>query len=294
LWQIEALGLTATAVRSRAARGRLYRLYRGVYSLVPPHQLKPPGHWMAAVLACGPGAVLSHRSAAKAHELRGSQRSRIDVTTRAGTRGRRIRGIDAHSAATLTTADITTVGVVPVTSVARTVLDLAAVTDRRTTELVVEQAIVLGSFDLHAFNDVLARNPTHAGVPHVVAVLERFGCSDGAHAEATRTDSALAEAFLALIRSTDLTEPETEQWITLATGDTFRVDFVWRAERLIVETDGRRTHLTPLAFQADRTRDQLLSAAGWRILRFTWDDVHHRRAHTVTTVRAMLAAALIA
>jgi predicted transcriptional regulator of viral defense system len=283
LWQLEPLGLTARAVQSRSERGTLYRLHRGVYALVPPHQLKPEGHWIAAVLACGPGAVLSHRSAASVHGLRASNRSRIDVAIPAGSgRGRRNKRIDTHSGTTLTAADRIERQGIPITSVARTILDLAAVTGSRSTELAIERATQLDKFDLRQLEDVMHRNPNHRGTGIVKQILTDL------KPHSTATDSPLAERFHALIRSRGIKEPLTEQYLTLPTGDTFRVDFMWPDERVVVETDGRDTHLTPQAFQRDRTRDQLLSAHGWRPLRFTHPDVRDRSDHTVATVLALL------
>src|SRR5205085_12535471 len=130
LAQLVDLGLASSTVRERAAENRLHRSHRGVYSLVPRSLLSRQGHWMAAVLACGPGAVLSHRTAAALHELRPTQRANIDVTVPSRSR-RRHPGIDIHRSTTLTAADITIVNGIPCTTVARTMFDLAEVVNRR-------------------------------------------------------------------------------------------------------------------------------------------------------------------
>ena len=130
LAQLVAIGFTASAIHKRASSGRLHRVHQAVYSLAPPELLSRDGRFMAAVLACGPGAVVSHRSAAALHELRATARSGIEVTVpreniRVG------EGVQIHRSRTLTAADVTTVKSIPCTTVARTLLDLAAVLPRR-------------------------------------------------------------------------------------------------------------------------------------------------------------------
>jgi hypothetical protein len=148
----------------------LYRRYRGVYTVVPPSVLSVNGRYLAAVLACGPAAALSHRSAADLHGLRKTNRAPIDVTV-PGRTARRHDGIDLHRSTTLTPADVTIVDAIPVTTVARTVLDLAAVVHRRAVERALDQAAILEDFDLNALNDQPARNPHHPGAPALRAIL---------------------------------------------------------------------------------------------------------------------------
>lgn len=264
LAQLTDLGLTRSTVAKRAAAGRLHRVHRGVYSLAPPELLTRSGRFLAAVLACGPGAVLSHRSAAALHELRRTERAGIDVTI-PGRAGRRHDGIDVHRSQTLTSADTTTVGGIPVTTIARTMFDLAAVVPRRQVERAVDQAEILEAFDAAALEAQLQRNPRCHGANIARAVLEDH------RAGATATWSELEERFLALCRDARVPPPEVNAWVTPADGGpALRVDFLWRGQRLIVETDGHRTHRTRQAFERDRRRDQRLILAGWRVVRVTW------------------------
>jgi predicted transcriptional regulator of viral defense system len=147
--QLADAGLSARAAQARATAGRLHRQYRAVYSLVPRNLLTREGIWLAAVLACGPGAVLSHRSAGALHELRAYGGSKIDVTvpTRAA---RKQPGITIHRSTTLASADIATVRGVPCTSAARTLFDLAEVIDRRGVERAFDQYDAMDLFDLRA------------------------------------------------------------------------------------------------------------------------------------------------
>lgn len=147
LAQIEELGLSARAIRHRAASGRLQRLHHGVYALGRPTS---HGRWMAAVLACGPGAILSHRSAAALWGIAEQIGPVIDVATphRAG---RSRPGIAVHRGADLAAdGDITSRDGIPCTSLARTLLDLAAVAGRRTLERAIDRAEELREFDLGA------------------------------------------------------------------------------------------------------------------------------------------------
>ncbi len=275
------MGLTPSAVRMRVASGRLWRLHRGVYA-VGHRQLSRHGRLMAAVLACGEGAVASHRTAAALHGLRPDNRARIDVSSPAR-RGRGIATIDAHRGDTLRPVDVGLVNGIPCTSVARTLLDLAEVVDRRQVERACEQAEVLRLFDLRALEDVLDHAGGRRGAPLLRAVL-----ADLVDATPTTTRSMLEERFLAMCRRAGLPAPEVNAWIALEDGDGVEADFLWRRQRLIVETDGRDVHLTRAAFESDRVRDGRLLVAGWRVLRIT--DLRLRRAPdgVARTVRALL------
>ena len=146
-------GLTASGVRNRIAAGRLYRVHRGVYA-VGHSRLTGHGRTMAAVLAYGPNAVASHRTAGGLQGLREDNGAKPDVSLpHQWVRSR--PGINAHAAATLRTEDVTTRHGIPCTTVARTLLDLADVVPRRQVERALEQAEVLRVFDLAAIEDVL-------------------------------------------------------------------------------------------------------------------------------------------
>lgn len=139
LAQLKALGLPARTVQRRAAAGRLHRIHHGVYALTPRQLLTYRGRLMAAVLACGEGAVLSHRSAADLLGLRSTARAGIDVTARTH---RRIEGVDIHRSRTLTRVDLTLVDRIPCTTVARTQLDLCDVVPLHQVERALNQADV--------------------------------------------------------------------------------------------------------------------------------------------------------
>ncbi len=282
LAQLVALGFGDAAVRKRARAGRLHRIYRAVYALTPPSLLPLKGRYLAAVLACGPDAVLSHRSAADLHGLRKTDRAPIDVIV-PGRSARSHDGIDLHRSTTLTAPDITIAGAIPVTTVARTVLDLAAVVRRRPVERALDQAEILNVFDLRALNDQLARNPHHPGAAVLKAILATHT------AGSTVTWSDLEELCLEVTRAAGVPAPELQAWVDPGDGEPpIRPDFVWRAQRVAVEADGFGTHKTRHAFEDDRRRDQRLISAGWRPVRVTQRQLKTERLRIVALLTELL------
>jgi predicted transcriptional regulator of viral defense system len=261
LAQLQEVGLPPRAVQRRAEACRLHRIHPGVYSLVPKTLLTREGHWMAAVLACGPGAVLSHRNAAALHELRPTMRANVDVTV-PGRSCRSRKGIDVHHSTTLTENDVTVVSGIRCTTVARTLFDLSEVINRRSLERAFDESESLEVFDLRAIDDQLERNPTRPAARHVRALLNEH------YIGGTPTRSELEEAFLALCRRLGLPEPGVSKWIDLHDGlPMIWADFVWREQRVIVETDGDKFHGTHQARERDPRRDQRATVAGWRPIR---------------------------
>jgi predicted transcriptional regulator of viral defense system len=277
--ELAGFGLGTDAVTKRARSGRLFRQHRGVYSVGRP-DLTPAGHRMAAVLACGPKAVLSHRSSAAQHGLLTDDRPIEDVTI-PGRRSRPRRNIRVHSSTTLTAPDTTTVDAIPCTSVARTLVDLGDHEPPRLVERALDQAETHGAFDLTAIEDVLRR----LGPRRATTVLRRLLAELG---EPTLTDRELEELFLCLVRQAGLPEPAVNAWITGA-GWAYKADFLWRGERLVVETDSRAHHSSRRAVEHDRLRDQRLTLAGYTVVRFTWRQLTRDPAGVAETLAALLA-----
>jgi hypothetical protein len=236
---------------------------------------------MAAVLACGPKAVLSHRSAAALHGIRADNRAKTDVTL-PGPSARSRRTIDVHTSLTLEAADITTLDGIPCTTVARTLVDLGDVVSRRSVERAVDQAEVLRVFNGTAVHDALARAGPRRGAGVLRTVLKGYE-------EPTLTDSQLAERFLAVCRTASFPSPAVNTWITLDDGIAYKADFLWRRHRLIAETDGRDVHTTRKAFEHDRLRDQRLALAGFTVVRFTWRQVLHHPGSVSGALQGLLA-----
>jgi very-short-patch-repair endonuclease len=279
LWQLVELGLDARIVDKRVAAGRLHRIHQGVYA-VGHTATSPNQQRMAAVLACGPDAVLSHRSAAALWGIRQSSGTRIDVTA-PGRRGRTPAGIAAHRDASLTEADRTKIEGIPCTSLARTLLDLAAIVSPRQLRNAVTQAEVQRVFDLEALREVIGRSRGRRGVARLKAAIAHHDPRE----QLARYE--LERRFLRLCRRADLPMPEVNASLFVG-GDLIMPDFLWRDAGLVVESDGREVHGTVSAFEADRRRDQRLTVAGWTVIRCTWRQVMNQPHQLSQTIRTLL------
>jgi very-short-patch-repair endonuclease len=246
--------------------------------------LQVEGRWMAAVLACGDGDLLSHRSAAALHGVLPSASSTIDVTIpRPAALSR--PGIRVHRSAYVSGADQSAVRGVPCTSVPRTLLDLATVVNRTLLERACDQAEIQRLVDWSTVHHQLTTARGRRGVRRLRAVLGTGERGNGA----PRSD--LEQKFLALCRRAALPSPAVNQWLAVS-GEEMQVDFVWHGPRVVVETDGFRTHGTRRAFREDRRRDRLLGLEGWRVVRFTWDDLTNDPEHVMRVVRDLVRPAL--
>jgi very-short-patch-repair endonuclease len=242
--QLYEIGFDRWAVRRRVESGRLHALHRGVYS-VGHTVVNGHGRWLAAVLACGDGAVLSHRSAAALWGIRPTAAARIDVTVPHTSGVRSAARIVVHRSRRAVEA--VTCDRVPVTTPGRTLLDLATALPRRQLEKAAEMAEAL------RLNVIV--DPDHPGARRLAAAM--------AHDLSHTTRSPLEDDFLALCDRFEIPRPRVNAIV-----EGFEVDFCWPDERLVVETDGRH-HLTRAAFERDRARDALLLVRGWRVMRFT-------------------------
>jgi hypothetical protein len=260
-WQLRVLGITRSAIRRRREAGRLFAVHHGVYAVGHP-RLTTRGRWMAAVLACGPEAVLSHHQATALHGLRRSSPSVIHVTAPSG---HRVSGVRCHTAPAMRGRPRLIVDGIPVTSVERTLLDLAAILPLQRLRTVVESAQRNGRYDHQRTLDVIATSNGHRGVgalKDVVALL---------HDEPPATRSELEELALEIIRAAGIPEPHVNPSVT---GDT--VDLHWPQYNLVVEIDSWRYHHDPTAFQTDRHRGNRLTLTHIALLRFTGDDLEQR------------------
>ncbi len=258
--QLLAAGLTSRVIERRLQAGRLHSLHRGVY-VVGHQRLGIRAHWMAAVLACGDYALLSHRSAASLWGLMRSRAGSIDVSTRNGRarRGRRGQGIWVHQGR-LSPEDREEVAGIPVTSVARTLLDLADVVDDRTLERAFEEADRLGLLKTKALEDVCARGHGRRGLKPLRRLI-----GEARVPEVSRT--RLEDRVLALCREYKLPRPQTNVEVLGR-----EVDAFWPRARLMVEADSWSFHRHRAAFERDRARDAAMQADGYRVIRLT-----HRR-----------------
>jgi hypothetical protein len=277
--QLTAIGVPARTVDSWVRAERLHVLHRGVYA-VGHRVLRVEGRRLAAVLACGPGAALSHRSAADHWGLLRTERTRVDVTTPRTRRA--IPGIDLHRSRSLDARDTTTHEAIPITTVARTLLDVAATVRHQRLERALAQAERLQLYDHGAITDVLERANGHRG---------RTALARAVRSEPKLTRSELEAKFLRLVRRAGLPEPDANTSLDAPDHPGLEVDFYWPAHRLVVETDGWDTHKTKAAFKSDRRKDAALTSVGYRVMRFTYDDVVYDAATVVERLRPRSGAA---
>lgn len=256
--QLLELGLSSRAIERRVARGRLHPVMRGIYAVGRP-DLSQRGRWMAAVLSCGPRALLSHRSAAALWGFADEIGRRIDVTV-SGTSDRRRPGIHLYRRVAIHPSDRREHDGIPVTSPIRTLLDLAARQTRVSLERAVNEADKRDLVDPETLRTALDRYRGERGVARLRTLLDRgtFRLSD----------SALEILFRPLARAAGLPEQQTKQMV-----NGFEVDFFWPALGLVVETDGLRYHRTPAQQNRALLRDQAHTAAGMTALRFSHSQV---------------------
>ena len=253
----------------------MQRLWRGVYTF-GHSELRLQGRLLGAVFACGPGAVLSHRSAADRWGILATARRAIDVTV--GTRNgrRRQAGIDLHCVRHLDQSDVTTLDGIPITTVARTLIDLCAMVPPRMVERALEQSYVLRLIAPNAIEEALerARGRKTAALRRLLAAEQRAP---------TLTRSELEEAFLALCRRGGLPDPEVNVQL-----HGYEVDFLWRRQRRVVEVDGYAFHSVRRAFERDRRKDVDLELAGFPVTRFTHDQVIYEPDDTLRRTQVLV------
>lgn len=269
--QLLDAGLSAGAIQRRVRRGRLRPEHRGVY-LVGPVQ-SPRARPLAAVLAAGPGAVVSHGSAASLWEVRPAPGPNhpVDLTVPGG--GRHPRpGIRFHRAVPITDAERTVLQGIPITAPGRTLVDLAGVAGSR--EL--ERAVALAERRrLVTLRELAALVVRHAGRPGIPALRSLLDAEGGPRL----TRSELEARLLELIREARLPMPETN----VAVGP-YELDFFWPAEGIAIETDGYRHHSSRPRFEGDRHKDIYLAARGITVIRLSWKQVVKRRTATVVEI----------
>jgi very-short-patch-repair endonuclease len=250
--QLRAAGMRDRAIEHHLHTGWLRRLHRGVYLVGPV--TGPLAREHAALLACGPRAVVSHRSAAAVWKLVPPCASDVDVTLIAGHRRSRA-GIAVHQAP-LQHGEVRRLDRLGVTAPARTLLDLAAVLTGGELEVAMNEAEVLGLIRPAQVRALLECRSRPRGAATLRAVL----------ADVPRpTRSELERRMRTLVDRIGLPLPRTQARVLRYT-----VDFFWPRERVIVEVDGFGPHGTRMRFETDRARDAALVAAGYRVLRFTW------------------------
>jgi very-short-patch-repair endonuclease len=272
--ELFACGLSRHAVMVRMRSGHLHPLHRGVYAV--GHANVPlEGRFLAAVKACGCGAVLSHFSAAA---VWGFMRwdDRYPEVTVVGTSPRSHRGVRAHRAVVLDHPDISRHHGIPITSPARTLLDLAATLGHDPLRSATRRAQSLQRVNLRQLADVLARHQGRRGSAKLAKIIATGPAP---------TRSELEDATLDLMLRGGLAHPDVNVALRLS-GRRVVPDFRWPDQRLVVEADGSAWHDNQLAREDDAERQALLEADGERVLRVTWDQVIARPGQTLARIRA--------
>ena len=265
--QLLALGVSADAIALRLAAERLCPIHRGVYAVGHP-ALTAEGRWLGAVLACGDGAALSHRAGAALWAMRQEWRDLLEVSGARTLTGR--PGIIVHRPRRLPEEDCTVLFGIPVTTVSRTLVDLADVVRPRLLQRLLEQAEIMR----------LDASPVPIPGRRGAGRLRRALLAHSPVVQLTRSE--LEARFLELCRDAGLPPPRANVVI-----EGMEVDFCWPDRRLIVETDGWAYHGTRAAFSRDRRRSVELTVAGWTVVRFTYEDVVHDPNHVVHTLRRL-------
>jgi predicted transcriptional regulator of viral defense system len=272
--QLFELGIGRRSIARRLHKRQLRIVHSGVYAN-GAMRLQPRGRWMAAVLACGEGALLSHWSAAALWRVAKERGPTPHVTA---PRNRHVRArLVMHRVRVLPAAERSVRDRIPVTSLARTLLDLASIADEGAVAWAAEEADRLGLLSLQALDQVLDRHRGRPGTRRLRRVV-------AAHHEPTPTRSELERLFTCLIADAGLAMPATGALV-----EGHEVDAFWPRERLVVELDGWRFHKTRAAFERDRERDVRLRIAGYEVLRFTYRQIRDQPAETASAVRVLLA-----
>lgn len=250
--QLYGIGLDKDQILYRTRVGRLHRIHRGVYA-IGRRGLTLQGRLMAAALACGDGAVVSHRSAASLWGLMTNRPGPVDISVASDAGRRKRKGVRMHRSSTLVSDQITFRSGIPVTTAARTIADLRRVVSA----------------------------PEYR---HAVRQADALGLSAGLDLADDGTRSELEFLFLQLCKKNDIPTPQVNVQV-----GAFVADFLWARQRLIVETDGYRYHRGRAAFEADRERDITLRAQGYDVLRLTYRQVTSQPRETASVIRRTLA-----
>lgn len=258
--QLTKLGYGRHAVSHRIKKGMLHPIHRGVYAVGRP-SLTQHGRWMAAVLACGDGAVLSHSSAAALWRIGFEQSGSIELSLPSRSH-REVPRLRIHRRPSLQPRDVTTRHGIPVTTPIQTIIDMTLRLDRRGIERAINEADKYDLVHPPGLRKALDERVGEPGVACLRQILDRRTFR--------LTKEELERRFLPLARKAGLPVPLTGQWV-----NEFEVDFYWPGLGLVVETDGLRYHRTPAEQARDRLRDQAHTAAGLTQLRFTHEQVRY-------------------
>jgi len=287
--QLRGLGLSDGAIEKAVETGRLHAAFRGTFGVGTP----PRGshaRMLAAVLACGDGALVSHLAAAYLLGLRDHSPSSVEVIA-PGESGRAIEGVRRRHVRLPIGTEAGQCRGVPCTSPSRTVVDVAGMLGERGVRAMVERAAVRSMLDLAEIERVMSRG-RRRGAPTLRRILrEWLPRGEAAAGGGMALRSELEARLLAMIGAAGLPTPICNQAVQ-ADGMTLVVDFLWPAQRLVVEADGERFHGHSVAFERDRRRDRALQVAGYRVVRLTYRQIESEPEAAIAAIRRLLANAI--
>jgi very-short-patch-repair endonuclease len=275
--QLRTIGIPDDVIDRWIKARRLHPLHRGVYA-IGHRVVSREGRYLAAVLAAGEGAALSHCAAADLWELRATKEDEIDVTVAADRRGDSELRIHRDA---LAPNEVMRRNGIRVTKPLRTILDLAGCIPQHELERAIRQAVYRRLTTTALLADAVARHAGRRGMKPLRETLVHLGEAPGL----SRSD--LEDEFLRFLRRHRLPLPELNVKLRVG-GRRIEADCMWKEQRVIVELDGRDAHDSTPAFESDRARDSALVAAGWRVIRVTETRMHHDGRRLARETRALV------
>jgi len=272
-----ALGVGRDVIDRAVARGRLHSRHRSIYSIVPFPVLPPLAIELAAVLACGDAALLSHHSAAATWGIRPSLNGDVHVTVVGGDCGRTRDRIRVHRVSQLDARDVRRYQSIPITSPARALLEIAPDLTDRQLERALDEALVRRLVSHAAIAAVTNAYPNRRGVARLSAAAD-----PGRPTTETRSDGE--EALLAALRRANIRAPEVNAKV-----GNYTADFLWRHEKVIVELDGYDYHRGRAAFERDHQRDAEHQHQGYLVIRVTGRQLAHQLEALLVQIATALA-----
>jgi very-short-patch-repair endonuclease len=278
--QLRDAGIPDSTITNEVARGRLLPMFHGVYC-VGHGYLTVHARLLAATLACGPGSVVSHGTAAWVLGLRRWRPEEVDVIAPVEA-GRKIAGIRRRFVPAPVAGEVWRRHGVPLTSPARTIVDCAGILDMLDLAGLIEQAAVEGLLDVPAIDRVLD-GPRRRGTKKLLRALAPWR----RYRRGIKIRSRMEAKLLPLLTEAALPIPQTNAKLRLG-GKVYEIDFLWRERKLVVETDGGRFHDNPAAGERDSERNRALAKAGYRLPRLGWEDLRDRPEQTMREIGLLL------
>jgi very-short-patch-repair endonuclease len=280
IWQLRDAGVPDSSITNAVVRGRLIPVFHGVYCVGHAY-LTVYGRMLAATLACGEGSVISHGTAAWVYGMADRRPGQIDVIAPVES-GRKIAGIKRRFVPPPEGREVWRRGGVPLTSPARTIVDCAGNLDGPGIDKLIEGASVAGVLDVAAIDRVLD-GPRRRNRKLLLRRLEPWR----RYRRGIKIRSRMEAKLLPLLTEAALPIPLTNAKLRLD-GKTYEIDFLWREQKLVVETDGGRFHDNPAAGERDSDRNHALAAAGYHLPRLGWEDLRDRPEQTLGEIARLL------